>query len=85
VVPQKYEIRNGKAVIEYIDWKNSKLYKEYIVKKVNPRANMESKENKDLLKEDEIDYVKLVLTRKLKMPKINQSSPEIVKICEPFI
>ena len=43
---------------------------------------MDSKEFIEFLKEDEIDYIKLLLTRKLKDPKMNQSSPEIIKICE---
>lgn len=43
---------------------------------------MESKEFSELLKEDEIDYIKLLISRKLKDPKMSQTSPEIVKICE---
>ncbi len=67
---QKSEIKNGKVVIEYIDWKNSNIYSKYILKNINPRQIMESKEYIDLLKEDEIDFVKLLLTRKLKDPRM---------------
>ena len=43
---------------------------------------MDGKEFSEFLKEDEIDYIKLLISRKLKDPKMNQSSPEIVKISE---
>ncbi len=43
---------------------------------------MDGKEFTEFLKEDEIDYIKLLISRKLKDPKINQTSPEIVKIFE---
>ena len=43
---------------------------------------MDGKEFADMLKEDEIDYVKLMVTKKLKDPK---NTPEVVKICEQNI
>lgn len=43
---------------------------------------MEGKEYTGMLKEDEIDYIKLLITRKMKDPRVNQGSPEIVKMCE---
>ena len=43
---------------------------------------MDTKEFSEFLKEDEIDYIKLLISRKLKDPKMNQGSPEIVKICD---
>ncbi len=43
---------------------------------------MDGKEFSAILKEDEIDYIKLLITRKMKDPKIGEGSPEIVKICE---
>jgi hypothetical protein len=75
----------GKHIIEYIDWKESKVYAEYVVKKVNCRQIMDGKEYAHMLKEDEIDYVRLMITKKIKDPKLNQNSPEVVKICEQFI
>jgi hypothetical protein len=43
---------------------------------------MDGKEFSAMLKEDEIDYIKLLITRKMKDPKIGLGSSEIVKICE---
>jgi hypothetical protein len=43
---------------------------------------MDGKEFTEYLKEDEIDYIKLLISRKLKDPKMSQISPEIVKICD---
>ena len=43
---------------------------------------MDGKEFTEYLKEDEIDYIKLLISRKLKDPKMNQTSPEIIKICD---
>jgi hypothetical protein len=43
---------------------------------------MDGKEFTEYLKEDEIDYIKLLISRKLKDPKMNQMSPEIIKICD---
>lgn len=43
---------------------------------------MDGKEFTEYLKEDEIDYIKLFINRKLKDPKLTQTSPEIVKICD---
>ena len=41
-----------------------------MVKKVNCRQVMDGKEYSEMLKEDEIDYIKLLITRKMKDPRI---------------
>ena len=66
-----------------LDWRQTKVYTDYVVKKVNNRLAFENLEN-NLLREDEIEYVKIMIFKKVKESK-NQASSEVVKMCTAII
>ena len=55
----------GKTVIEALDWKETTVYKDYIIKRLNNKLPFESATN-EFLREDEIDYVRLMVFKRLK-------------------
>jgi hypothetical protein len=63
-----------------LDWKESSLYVEYVVKRNNPKLPFEKPEN-NILREDELDFIKMIVGKKSKTLNPN----EIAAFCEPMI
>lgn len=74
----------GKTVIEALDWKETTVYKDYIIKRLNNKLPFESATN-EFLREDEIDYVRLMVFKRLKEAGNQPFSQEVKKLCEPLI